>query len=84
MQKIATTVVPDLCVRGVHVSQHLVSVPVVLKAPIGKKLSTDVQTFETPHNTLKWITQKFMPHFPLSFTASSNLPSAMAVVTSLV
>ena len=25
-----------------------------------------------------------MPHFPLSFTASSNLPSAMAVVTSLV
>ncbi len=28
------TVVPDLCVWGVHMSQHFVRVPVVLKAPI--------------------------------------------------
>lgn len=50
------------------------------------KFSTNVQILKSAQilGIFKWITQKIIPHFPLSFTASSNLPSAMAVVTSLV
>lgn len=77
--------VPDLCFWGAHMSQHFVSVPVVLKAPVVKNLkkNTDIEILlQQEHYILA--TQKCMPYFPLSFTASSYRPSAMAVVTSLV
>lgn len=62
-------------------SQHLIGVPVVLKAPVDMYRQLKLNT--TQDNT-ECCTQKCMSHFPLSFTASSNLPSDMAVVTSFV
>lgn len=63
-------------------SEHPVGVPVVLEAPILAETHLNLSPKQTPQ-ALKEM-NKITSHFPLSLIASSNLPSAMAVVTSLV
>lgn len=45
------TVFRHLCIRGMYVSQHFVSVPVVLKTPIGKNKQKYVEN-STQHSSL--------------------------------